>query len=149
MGQMIKQPTSAIGHNPRTIWLSVFVFINIVCAIVIANSHQLLGEVAGLLVPSASDVVVITLVVILSYVVVLGILYPLLCRIKVAPIELQTGLTGKAVGRALFFLQAAFIAFFTATGIGFDLVSVLGADIGRFALFYLLRLLSGQPDVLA
>jgi len=103
-------------RSPRGIWLGLFVFINIVCAIVIVSTHQLMGETAGLFLVDAGVVFPITLVVIACYAILLGVVYPLLCRIKVAPSAINTDRTDRAVSISLFSLQLAFIAFFTITG---------------------------------
>ncbi|MCB8747113.1 oligosaccharide repeat unit polymerase [Rhodoferax sp. U2-2l] len=105
------------SFNPRIVWASIFILINLICMIVILVDRRLLGDTAGVALEAFDMVVPMTIVVISSYIMILGFVFPLFCRIKVRPVPLLIRIGHDNFGLALLFLQLVFIYFFTSTGL--------------------------------
>lgn len=104
--------------NPRALWLTLFVVVNIICGVIIYCGGHLLGETQNLRLDDPYVAYPATVIVVLTYVVLLALVFPALARVKIAP-RVHTrpdGRQSKAVGILLFLLQVGFIAFFEATG---------------------------------
>lgn len=102
--------------NPRAIWLAVFVLINLICMIVILSKGRLLGDTSGVELTANYMIVPMTIIVISTYVGILGIAFPLISKIKIRPVSWMSQKDGKYFGYILFLLQLIFIYFFTSTG---------------------------------
>ena len=104
--------------NPRPLWLALFIAVNILCGVIIYSGNRLLGETQELRLDDRFIVFSAVAIVVLTYIVLLALVFPALTRIKIAPRlrTLPTGPQSDAVGILLFVLQIGFIAFFEATG---------------------------------
>jgi len=84
--------------------------------VVILSEGQLLGDTAGVELVADYMILPMTVIVILTYVGILGIAFPLISKIKVQPVSWQLQKDGRTFGYALFLLQLIFIYYFTSTG---------------------------------
>lgn len=102
--------------DPRLAWMALYVAVNAVCGCIIFFGNRLLGETADLRLDDRGLVLPATLVIVLTYVLLLGVVFPLLSRLPARPRLDPTPRQGRLAGITLFVLQLAFIAFFMATG---------------------------------
>lgn len=103
--------------NPRLHWLFVFVFFNIVAALIILSSGKLLGDVGDLPLWSKNDLIWASISIIFSFVIILVPLFELLEKIQVNTLHSHNDeVIGRRVGKALLLFQLGFIAFFLSTG---------------------------------
>src|SRR4051812_21556509 len=103
-------------RNPRKVWLTFFVIVNVLCGIIIYESNGLLGETAELRLDDRSLVVPAVISVVLTYLAILGWLFPTFAKIPMKTVLRPTPLQEKRVGTILFLLQVAFIIFCQITG---------------------------------
>ena len=84
--------------------------------VVILSEGRLLGDTAGVELVADYMIVPMTVIVILTYVGILGIAFPLISKIKVQPVSWLLQKDDRSFGYVLFLLQLIFIYFFTSTG---------------------------------
>jgi uncharacterized membrane protein len=120
-------------------WLLVYIFANIGGALTIYNTNTLIGDVAGNPLYSVQALFLATVLVVLSYVIILWPLFGFFNKIKIKKIFHHSGdvYVGERIGKLLFILQVAFIIFNTTNG-----VNIAGSNNIRttsiFSLFWVL-----------
>lgn len=105
--------------SPRAPWLLLYVLANIVATWIMLDTGLLLGDVAGNPVHSKTALLWAAILVVSSYLILLGPVFSLVSRIHVAPIRFQASeqdLAGK-IGKLLLVLQAVFMGFNLVTGV--------------------------------
>lgn len=102
--------------SPRVIWLTFFIFVNLVGMFFILVSGRFLGDTAGVELIAYDMVLPMSIVVIFSYIGILGVAFPLMSKIKIKPVTGLIRTNDKSFGYVLFLHQLAFIWFFTSTG---------------------------------
>lgn len=103
-------------RHPRTVWLSLYVAVNLIAAFIIYGGNELLGETQGLQLARRDSVFLACVMVIGAYIGLLGVVFPAISRLRVKKMQEAVSRPDKAVGVTLFVLQVLFILFFTATG---------------------------------
>lgn len=105
--------------NPRVPWLLGYLLVNLIAWPLIIWGGELLGDAQGHPAPAARSVAIATLLVCLSYVLILGPVFSGLYRIKVTP-SFKRGISGKLarrVGIIILTLQLGFLYFNISTGV--------------------------------
>lgn len=105
-----------IKNNPRLIWLLLYVVINLVCGYQILEGGELLGESKVLGLKDSSWVVPVTALVVLSYIGILGFLFPAMEKRVDVSVATSSKKHPLVIGWALIGLQLMFMAFVFETG---------------------------------
>lgn len=105
--------------NPRIPWLFLFVLINVVAALIMFSTGELIGDLSGMRLHSESALFWATLLVIGSFCVVLGPVFQCVSKIKIEKFTFRGGeaILGQRIGRSLIVLQLIFLAFNLMTGV--------------------------------
>lgn len=114
---------------PRALWLTLFLFFNIVAAIYISATYELMGDVQSVRIDSFDSILPVAVYVIASYILVLVVGFPIV-EDHLRSARMNVFVKAPA-GIVLIVLQLGFIAYVWATGLyvagstarGGDLVS--------------------------
>lgn len=125
--------------NPRTPWLALYVLANIVGALIIFSTGELLGDLAGVPLFSSTALFWSTTLVVLSYVILLGPVFKNLIKIRIKAINFgpQEALFENRLGVLLVVLQIAYLAFNLATGVNIAGAGNIRTD-SAFSMFWVL-----------
>lgn len=102
--------------NPRVVWISLFLVINVVGAYIIFDSNVLLGESGELPLYDRSSVLPALLIVLTTYIGIQVFVLPFFLRLKITGLRSLQSRPNRIAGLTLFTLQTLFIIFFTVTG---------------------------------
>ncbi len=111
--------------DPKEIWLLTFVLLNIVAGLIMYSTGELIGDVKGGTVYDYTVLFCATLMVILSYYLILGPLFRFFGRIKINQVmpSFDNGVVENSIGLLILFFQILYIAFNVIYG-----VNVAGAN---------------------
>lgn len=111
--------------NPRLPWLLLYVLVNIIACAIMLHSNELIGDMLGRVLHSKSILIFATLLVVLSYILLLGPVFSFISSIRITQINFGKTETmiGGRVGTLLIVLQLSFMAFNFLTG-----VNIAGAN---------------------
>jgi hypothetical protein len=114
--------------NPRLPWLWLFVIVNIISALIILGSGELIGDFAGIALHSHGALLWATVLVVASYLLILGPVFNYFSRIRFRRINFgkDEEIIGKRIGLLLIVAQLLYIFFNMSTG-----VNIAGANIVR------------------
>jgi hypothetical protein len=125
--------------NPRLHWLWLFVIVNIIAALIMLDSGELIGDLEGIKVYSQSALWWATVLVVASYLIILGPVFNFISRLKIRSLNFGADESdlGKKIGILLAVLQILFIVFNLSAG-----VNIAGANNATtdspFAMFWVL-----------
>lgn len=114
-------------RSPRALWLMLFVGFNVIAAVYISTTYELMGDVQSVRLDSHETVLPISVLVIASYIFVLMIGFPIIedyLRVKKGYVFLRA-----PAGIVLAVLQIAFIAYIWVTGLFVAGSTARGGDI--------------------
>jgi len=105
--------------NPRTPWLWLYVFVNVMATWIMLDTGGLVGDVMGNDLHNEQALLVAAVLVVLSYLIILGPLFNWIEKFRVAPIEAQVPERdiGIRIGQVILVLQIAFLLFNMANGV--------------------------------
>ncbi|MCU4316007.1 oligosaccharide repeat unit polymerase [Acinetobacter bereziniae] len=106
-------------HDPKLFWLSLYVFINILAAIIMYNTGKLIGDVTGNNLYSTDALFVAVSMVVFSYTLILVVFFKLVRKIKIRTISFGDGEKSvySKIGFLLIILQILFMAFNVLNGV--------------------------------
>lgn len=125
--------------NPRLPWLWLFVLVNIIAALIMLDSGELIGDVGGIQLYNQSSLLWAVVLVVASYLIILGPVFNFISRIKIQSLNfgVDDSKLGQKLGKLLAVLQIIFIIFNLSTG-----VNIAGSNTNRtdssFAMFWVL-----------
>jgi hypothetical protein len=110
--------TSLLQRRPRYLWLAAYLLINIVYTIAISVGGHLFGESEMVTISRSTPVLLISTLLIGSYILLTGVFFEFVSKIKVPKIRLRHApeVYSSAIGRGLLILQILFIIYFVTTG---------------------------------
>jgi hypothetical protein len=111
--------------SPRIPWLLFYVFSNMIAGYLMLDSGILVGDVAGISLYSTSALIVALVLVISSYILILGPLFNFTAKIKIPKIHFlnEDVLTADKIGKLLLILQIIYFVFNFMYG-----VNIAGAE---------------------
>jgi hypothetical protein len=109
----------ALNNRPAYIWIGFYLAINIAACFLILNQNKLLGEAANIDLHNTTPVVLICLVVLLTYLLILGPLFNRFFKLPatLVPSVPATQRSGRDIGLFLLCLQSGFILFVLSEGV--------------------------------
>ena len=144
---VIDQRPTELTLGPKKPWLVGYLIVNVIAAIIMVRSGQLIGDAAGFGVQDNSDVYVALAVVLAVYVVVAWWLFSFLTRLRMLqrsadrPAHIRRD-EAACIGGVLLVLQVAFLLFNLREGINVAGSTNIKTDSSLNLLFVLL-----QPDI--
>lgn len=104
--------------NPRIYWLWLYVFVNIIAAFIMFDRGELIGDLDGIKLHSNEALFWATVLVVASYLIILGPLFNFISRIKIQRINFGADepRIGRKLGIIIANFQVAFIVFNLLTG---------------------------------
>lgn len=125
--------------SPRSPWLIVYLLSNIVAAIIIYNTGELIGDVAGNNLYSKPALIFATILVLLSYAIILKPIFNTFSRISIRGIDYRKSEAhiGEIIGKLLILLQLSFLIFNLSTGVNIAGANTIKTD-NPLAIFWAL-----------
>ena len=114
--------------NPRLPWLWLYVLINIIAALIMIDSGELIGDLKGIHLYSQSALLWATVLVIASYLAILGPVFNFISRMKIQRFsyKVDESALGRRLGLLLAVLQIFYIIFNLSTN-----VNIAGSNTAR------------------
>jgi len=106
--------------NPTTPWLLLYIVVNIFAAGMMLDTGELIGDVAGVpLTTSIGMLIWITILVVVSYIIILGPFFDFISRIEIPKINFSVddSKLGERIGAFLIILQLGFMLFNWVEGV--------------------------------
>lgn len=105
--------------NPRIPWLALFLIVNVIAALIIYNTGELIGDLSEIELHSVSALFWATCLVIASFLVVLGLFFDFISKIRIRQIAFRIDSTrlGRRIGIFLLILQLLYLVFNLASGV--------------------------------
>ncbi|WP_210546245.1 oligosaccharide repeat unit polymerase [Rhodoferax sp. PAMC 29310] len=129
-------------------WLFLYVFSNILAALIIWNTGELIGDLSGISLYSRTALLWATTLVVLSYIAIMWPVFKFISKLKIKKINFcfDDDQVGKRIGKLLLVLQISFMIFNISTGVNIagssnrtegSLFSMLWVFIPTDALFFI------------
>ena len=105
--------------NPRSLWLWLFIYVNITAGLIMYSTGELVGDLVGAPVFSNSALLIASMLVVASYYFILGPIYRRLVKINIKPIlsSERSLAIGPSMGVLITILQIGYMIFNLSTGV--------------------------------